>query len=205
MLVGQGKDSVASHLHYPTSETGTNSLVQFYCDISDNGIVEATYALVGKEAAFRTAVQSALDWGRFTPATVDGLPTASYVGGTVIFAHKENKPVIIITLTTYDRERIEKMANYIQPQMIGGLRRQIERVMRQIAAGPLPPGHAEVIVKVDARGALTSTKVVAEFPKGSGLGTLLNNAVAGAQFTPAYDNGKPAPGTTDIVADFGQL
>lgn len=205
VTVTQDAGSVASYLHYPEQQTAQNSIVQFYCDITENGIVASTYGLVGKDAAFRTAVQSALDWGRFAPATVDGHAISAYIGGTVIFGHKDNKPVIVVTLTTYDHERIEKFADYIQPQLVGGLRPQIEKVMRNIAQGIPAAGRAEVIVKVDARGGVTSTKVVVEYPLGSGLGTLLNNAVAGAQFTPAYDNGKAAPGTLDVVVDFSQL
>ncbi|HEY2799478.1 MAG TPA: hypothetical protein VGI85_02715 [Chthoniobacterales bacterium] len=206
-IVKQGPDSITHYLHFPAdpAEAKRNSVVQFYCDITDEGIVEATYGLVGKDEAFKRAVQTALDWGHFTPATLDGKPVPAYVGGTVIFLHENGAPVIAVSLATHDRERVGKLSNYIQPQLIGGLRREVAKVIRQIPHNFPVAGIAEADVQVDARGAVTSTSIVGETPKGSGLGELLNVAVKGAQFTHAYQNGKAAAGAVDVVADFSKL
>ena len=48
----------------------------------------------------RRAVQTALDWGRFTPATVNGKPVRVYLGGTVLFIHQNGEPVIVVSLAT---------------------------------------------------------------------------------------------------------
>ena len=194
-------------LHFPQDKTAAKggSVVQFYCDVTDEGLVEAVYGLVGKDEAFKAAVQSALDWGRFAPATVDGKPVGAYLGGTVIFALEKGTPVIVVSLATHDRQRVGSLANYIQPQLIGGLRQQVAKIIRQIPHDFPVAGVAQATVQVNERGVVTETSVVGETPKGSGLGDLLNAAVKGAQFTHAYQNGKSVAGAVDVVADFSKL
>ena len=203
-LVNQDTESFANYLHFPTDPEAAklDGAVQFYSDITDEGFVETTHALIGNTDAFKGAVQKALDWGRFTPATVDGKPVRTYLGGTVLFLHQDGKEVIVISLATHDRDRVGKMENYIQPQLIGGLRHALERTIRSLQQGVVIGGKAEVVVSVDAKGAITGTSAITENPKDSGLGILLNDAVRGAQFTPAYENGKPAAGGINVVADF---
>lgn len=206
-LVKQEPDSITHYLHYPKEAEATKleGAVQFYCDLSDEGFVETTHALVGNDPVFKKAVQTALDWGRFAPATVDGKPVRVYFGGTVLFLHQNGEPVIVISLATHDRARIGKLANYIQPQLIGGLRHALEKAISSLAQGVLLAGQSEEVVNVDAKGAVTGTSGISENPKGSGLGILLDGAVRRAQFTPAYENGTPAAGGINVVANFGQL
>lgn len=206
-IVSNGADSLSHYLHFPDDPDSAkrNSVVQFYCDVSDQGVVEATYGLVGKDEAFKAAVQSALDWGHFTPATVDGTPTGVYLGGTVIFAHENGAPVIVLSLATHDRERVGKLVNYIQPQLIGGLRLQVAKIIRQIPHDFPVSGVAQAVVEVGADGKLTKTSLVGEMPKGSGLGDLLTVAITGAHYTHAFENGKAVPGALDVVADFKKL
>lgn len=202
----QDANSITHYLHYPTGEAGLRGgVVQFFCDVTEDGTVEAVYGLLGKDDAFKAAVQSALDWGRFAPATVDGQPVAVYLGGTVIFAKDKGAPVIVVTLATHDRETVGALTNHIQPQLIGGLRRQVAKIIRQIPHDFPVGGVAQAVVKVSAKGVVTETSVVGETPKGSGLGDLLNAAVKGAQFTHAYENGKAVDGAIDVVADFAKL
>lgn len=206
-IVAQEEDSISHYLHFPADADSAkrNSVVQFYCDVSDEGVVEATYGLIGKDEAFKAAVQSALDWGRFTPATVDGAPTAVYLGGTVIFAHEKGAPVIVVSLATHDRERVGKLVNYIQPQLVGGLRRQVAKIIRQIPHDFPVAGVAQATVEVDASGKLTGATLVGETPKGSGLGDLLTVAIKGASYTHAFENGQAVAGAIDVVADFSKL
>lgn len=206
-LVKQQPDSITHYLHFPKSPKAANldGAVQFYCDLSENGLVETTYALVANNVAFKDAVQSALDWGRFTPATVNGQPVRSYLGGTVLFLHQGGEEVIVVSLATHDRDRVGKLANYIQPQLVGGLRHALNKVISSLKQGILVSGRAEVVVSVDAKGAVTGTSSISENPKGSGLGLLLNDAVRQSQFSPAYENGKPVAGGINVVANFGQF
>ncbi len=207
-VVSQDENSFSRYLHFPKdpAEAQRNSVVQFYCDLTEEGVVEATYGLVGQDEAFKAAVQTALDWGRFTPATLDGKPIRIYLGGTVIFTHDEKgAPVIAVSLATHDRERVGKLVNYIQPQLIGGLRHEVAKIIRQIPHNFPVAGIAQAVVEVDDKGVLKSTKVIGESPKGSGLGDLLDAAIKGAQYTHAYDNGKAVGGAVDVVADFSKL
>jgi Gram-negative bacterial TonB protein C-terminal len=206
-LVSQEADSITHYLHYPKDADAAklDGAVQFYCDITEAGIVETTHALVANDNKFKRAVQTALDWGRFTPATVNGGPVPVYLGGTVLFFHQNGEPVIVVSLATYDRDRVGKLANYIQPQLVGGLRHTLEKAISTLTQGILVAGKAEAVVSVDAKGVVTGTSGISETPKGSGLGLLLDHAVKQAQFTPAYENGAPAAGGINVVANFGQF
>ena len=206
-LVSQDADSITHYLHYPKDADAAklDGAVQFYCDITEAGIVETTHALVANNDAFKRAVQTALDWGRFTPATVNGEPVRVYLGGTVLFIHQNGEPVIVVSLATHDRDRVGKLANYIQPQLVGGLRHTMEKAISSLTQGVLVPGKAEIVVSVDARGVVTGTSGISENPKSSGLGLLLDRAVKQAQFTPAYENGTPAAGGINVVANFAQF
>lgn len=206
-IVEVGPESISYYLHFPDDPEAAkrNSVVQFYCDVSDEGVVEATYGLIGKDEAFKAAVQTALDWGRFTPAKIDGFPTAVYLGGTVIFAHEKGAPVIVVSLATHDRERVGKLVNYVQPQLLGGLRRQVAKIIRQIPHDFPVSGVAQAVAEIDPVGKLTGTSLVGEAPKGSGLGELLTVSIKGAQYTHAFENGKAVAGAIDVVADFSKL
>jgi hypothetical protein len=206
-VVNQDAESFAHYLHFPTDPEAAklDGAVQFYSDVTDEGFVETTHALIGNSDAFKATVQKALDWGRFTPATVDGKPVRAYLGGTVLFLHQDGKELIVVSLATHDRDRVGKMENYIQPQLIGGLRHALEKTIASLKQGVVVGGRAEVVVNVDAKGAITGTSALSESPKGSGLGVLLNDAVRGAQFTPAYENGEPAAGGINVVADFAKF
>ena len=206
-LVSQTPESITQYLHYPKDPEASkmDAAVQFFCEITETGEIESVHALVGQNAAFKEAVQTALDWGRFTPATVNGKPVRAYVGGTVLFLHQNGEPVIVVSQATYDRDRVGKMQNYVQPQLIGGLRHSLEKVISGLTKGILVAGRAEVVVNVDEKGTVTATSGISENPKGSGLGELLDRAVKQAQFTPAYENGKAVAGGVTVVADFTQF
>lgn len=203
----QNPDSIAAYLHFPKDPQTAklDSAVQFYCDITETGTVETADALVGKNEAFKDAVQKALDWGHFTPATVNGKPVRVYVGGTVLFLHENGEEVIVVSLATHDRDRVSKFENYIQPQLVGGLRHALEQEIAKLTKGILVAGRAEVVVNVDHEGKVTGTSAISESPRGSGLGRLLDDAVRHSNFTPAYENGKPAAGGINVVADFGMF
>ena len=206
-LVNQESDSITHYLHFPNDPEAAklDGAVQFYSDITEGGAVEATYALIGNNDAFKVAVQTALDWGRLTPATVNGKPVRVYLGGTVLFLHQNGQEVIVVSLATHDRDRVGKLANYIQPQLVGGLRHTLANALSSLTKGILVAGKAEAVVNVDAKGAITSTAGLSENPKGSGLAILLDSAVRKAQFTPAYENGAPTTGGVNVVATFGQF
>jgi hypothetical protein len=206
-LVQQGPDSITHYLHFPKDPAVAkiDGAVQFFCDITESGIVETIHALVANNDAFKNAVQMALDWGRFTPATVDGKAVRTYIAGTVLFLHQKGEEVIVVSLATHDRERVGKMANYIQPQLVGGLRHALEKQINSLTQGILVAGKAEVVVSVDATGKVTGTSSISENPKGSGLGLLLDGAVRNSQFTPAYENAKAAAGAINVVANFSRF
>lgn len=203
--VGTEKRSFANYLHFPKDPDAVkaDTAVQFYCDISADGIVTTRYALIGKLPPFRAAVESALDWGHFNPAKVDGKAVAVYLGGTVLFMHQNGQPVILVSLATAERERVGQLTNYIQPQLIGGLADRLYRTDSALMWNRPWSGAAEVLFKISERGEIQSSSVISEIPKESGLGELLQNMAKDAQWTPAYDNAKPAAGQINVVVNFG--
>jgi len=205
-LVSENSDSITQYLHFPNDPEATKieGAVQFFCDIDEEGIVVATHALVGTSDPYKAAVQTALDWGRFTPATIDQKPVPVYLGGTILFLHEKDERRIVVSLATQNRDRVRKMTNYIEPQLVGGLRHAVQNGSDTFISDLLD-GRAEVVVNVDQRGVVTGTTGTTETPKGSGLGSFLEGAMKRAQFTPAYDNTKPVAGAINVVADFHQL
>jgi hypothetical protein len=201
--VSRDSNSFASYIHFPKDATD-DSAVQFYCDVSTEGAVDATYGLVGNDPAFKAAVQSALDWGRFKPASIDGKPVSVYLGGTVLFFHQNGQPVIVVSLATAERERVGQLANYIQPQLIGGLGDRLHRANSSLMWNRPWNGAAEVLFKVNGKGQPESNSVVSEIPKDSGLGDLLRNITQDAQWVPAYNDGKPTSGQINLVVNFGE-
>ena len=113
--------------------------------------------------------------------------------------------MIVVSLATHDRDRVGKLANYIQPQLVGGLRHTMEEG-DQFAH----PGHSRRR-QGGSRGERGCQRRGhrhlrnSESPKGSGLGHLLDGALKKAQFTPAYENGTPAPAGINVVANFSQF
>ncbi|SRR5712692_4939605 len=205
-IIGREQGSFANYIHFPKEAAAqTDAAIQFYCDVSEEGSVETTFALVGNQDAFKKAVQSALDWGRFTPARVDGTARPVYLGGTVLFLHQGGQPVIVISLASAERDRIGKLSNYIQPQLIGGLRRSLEEAESNATINLPNNGAAEVSVKVNERGQIASSSVASENPKEMGLGEFLIGALKNAQFTPAYSNGKATAGEINVVANFAEF
>jgi Na+-translocating ferredoxin:NAD+ oxidoreductase RnfG subunit len=205
--VGRDEGSFANHVHFPKDPAFTkmDSIVQFYCDISSEGTVETTHAVIGNNEAFKSAVQSALDWGRFKPASLDSKPTSAYLGGSVLFMHQDGQPIIVVSLATAERDRIGKLAHYVQPQLIGGLRRRLEAAVANASVGIPYQGASEVLVKISENGEIASITVVSENPKDIGLGDFLAGAIKDARFTPAYSDGKQTAGAINVIANFGEF
>ena len=178
--------------------------MQFYCDVSAEGAVVATYGLIGNDPAFKSAVQTALDWGKFKPAKLDGKPVPVYLAGTVLFFHEGGQPVIVVSLATAERERVGKLANYLQPQLIGGLADRLHHANSSLMWNRPWTGAAEVLFKINGRGQTDSSSVVSEIPKDSGLGELLRTITQDAQWVPAYNDGKPTAGQINVVVNFGE-
>jgi hypothetical protein len=203
--VGREPDSLASYVHFPKdAPVSSQSAVQFYCDVSAEGVVVTIYGIIGNDPAFKTAVQTALDWGHFKPAKIEGKPVAVYLGGTVLFFHQGGQPVIVISLATADRERVGTLSNYLQPQLIGGLGPRLEHANATLMWNRPWSGAAEVLFKVNERGQMESSAIVSEIPNGSGLGDLLRSIIQDGQWVPAYNNAKPTAGQINVVANFGE-
>jgi hypothetical protein len=174
-------------------------------------------------------VEQALRHGRFEPARIDGQAVPVILGGTVLFVLQGNQPRIVISLATTDKDKIARMANYIQPQMISTnaeLRRRLVRnnssAGTNMAASPMEPslisyrtfdidympaGHsrADVLAHVDQHGTLTGTEILAESPPNGGLGRALARSLEDAKFIPALSNGRPAAGDFNLRFERGAM
>jgi len=200
-VIGGGSDSVAAKLHYPPKErdSKTEAVVVFFCEVAANGRAKnvRTYWNEGYNR-FGTAVEKALNQGRFIPAMVGGKPTPVLIGATVFFLAHGDHPTVVISMAAANKQKTVAMQNYIQPQMIGSdanLRRKLFDLLRS-AKVLVNDAHAnaEVLAAVDANGNLLNTKLVAESSKNGGWGDVLVKVMSGAKFIPASNNGKPEPG-----------
>jgi len=200
-VIGGGADSVAAKLHYPPKErdSKTEAVVVFFCEVAANGRAKniRTYWNKGYNL-FGDAVERALNQGRFVPAMVGGKPTPVLIGATVFFLARGDRPTVVISMATADKQKAAAMQNYIQPQMIcsdADLRRKLWNLVRS-AKILVNDAHAnaEVVATVDANGNLLNTKLVAENSKNSGWGDVLVKAMSGARFIPASNNGQPEQG-----------
>src|SRR6476620_1951141 len=171
-VIGGGADSVAAKLHYPPKErdSKTEAVVGFFCEVAANGKAKniRTYWNKGYNL-FGDAVEKALNQGRFVPAMAGGKPTPVLIGATVFFLVRGDRPTVVISMATADKQKAAAMQNYIQPQMIGSdadLRRKLWNLVRS-AKILVNDAHAnaEVVATVDASGNLLNTKLVAESSK----------------------------------------
>jgi TonB-like protein len=223
-MVGSGGNSFAAHLHYPPTARAQRkqAAVTFYCEIGTDGRPRQT-DLSGKAAPeFNQMVNQALRQSRFEPAMVDGKAVPVIVGGTVLFLFHRNQPHLIVSLSTAEPEKIARMSNYIQPQLLASsaeLRRIIDRKRSSAgtntAASPMEPSlisyrtfdidympagmaRAEVLAHVDVNGNVGATRLLAETPPNGGLGVALAKALQNARFIPALNNGRPAAGDFNL-------
>ena len=100
--------------------------------------------------------------------------------------------------------RVGKLANYLQPQLIGGLADRLHHANSSLMWNRPWTGAAEVLFKINGRGQADSSSVVSEIPKDSGLGELLRTITQDAQWVPAYNDGKPTAGQINVVVNFGE-
>jgi hypothetical protein len=96
------------------------------------------------------------------------------------------------------------LANYIQPQLVGGLTDRLYHMNSTLMWNRPWSGAAEVLFKINERGEIQSSSVVSEIPKDSGLGDLLQNITKDAQWIPASENVKRAAGQINVVVNFGE-
>jgi TonB family protein len=209
--VGQGPDSFAMQLHYPPQEKAAKEqgAVKFYCEVSPEGKPAHITTLYGKgEARFGKALEFALHHGRFNPATVDGKPVTVMLGGSVLFLMSGGQPTIAITLATAENDKIAKMANYQQPQMLDSDALFRRKVFANRDRYNLRYGthlSAVVVVHVDAQGNLVSKSIASESPPNGGHGRLLLDVMDKEHFIPAQSNGQPIAGDFELAVDFEHM
>ena len=209
--IGQGANSFAMQLHYPAKEKAAKEegVVKFYCEISPEGKPGHISTPYGKgQQQFGKAVEFALHHGSFNPATVDSKPVAVLLGGTVLFLIDNGHPTIAVSLTTAESDKIAKMANYQQPQMLDSdalFRRKIfaHRDKYHLRYGAHP--GAVVRAHVDAQGKLVSKSIESESPPNGGHGRLLFDVLDEEHFIPAQSNGQPVAGDFEVAIDFEHL
>jgi hypothetical protein len=133
--------------------------------------------------------------------------SAAFLGGTAFFMFHGNEPIIVMSLTTADKEKTAALGNYIQPQMLASSA-EFRRKLWKARFDPdihLHPGEhpgAMAVAQVDAQGNLLSTKIAAESPADAGWGPLLLKGFQGAKFIPALNNGRPVTGQFDLIVSY---
>lgn len=209
-IITSGADSVASHLHYPAKAKAKKeqAAIPFYCEVGANG-KPAHMQLYGPKDKdeFRKALLAALTKGRFQPAMSGGKAVPVMLGGTAMFMFHGDEPVIAVSLATADKQKLARLSNYVQPQMLASsveFRRKLWHARNDPDIHLRESEHpgAVALVDVDAQGNLVSAKITAESLKDGGWGALLLKGFKGARFTPALDDGKPVAGQFDLTLNY---
>ena len=198
-------------LHYPAKEKAarTQGAVKFYCEVGPDGKATHISTLNNKgQGHFATAVEYALYHGRFNPAASDGKPVAVMLGGTVLFFIHNAQPTIGVVLATAEGEKIVRMSNYQQPQMLDSdalFRRKCFAVRDKYPARWGAGARASVRVHVDAHGNPVSKTIASESPANGGHGRLLLDVIGQEHFIPAQNNGQPVEGDFELTVDFENM
>jgi len=209
-MMTNGGDSVAAYLRYPPKAKAAKAeaAIPFYCEVGADGKA-AHLQLYGPtdKVEFRRALLAALRHGRFQPAMSGGKTVPVILGGTAIFMFRGNESIIVISLSTAEKEKTAALGNYIQPQMLASsadFRRKLIKARFDPDIHLHSSAHpgAVILAQIDAQGNLLSTKITAESPRDGGWGPLLVKGFQGAKFIPALSNGKPVAGQFDLIVNY---
>ena len=208
-MIGQGPGSVAETLHYPPRAKAEKkeAAVQFYCEVGFDGRARHIRVLAeDPRGAFYQAVHKAVSQGRFIPAKMGGKSVSVLIGGTVLFVNSKTGPLIVVSMATAEKQRAASGQNYIQPQLVmsyADLTRKAYMFANSTSFTGGGRPNAEISFNVNSSGAITSSKIVSETPKG--CGSILIKACEGARFVPALANGKPVAGQFNLPIDFRMM
>jgi hypothetical protein len=179
--------------------------VMFSCLVAPSGEIVRSGAYRGTQGSklLEQELLKRLATARFIPAIHNHQPVIAIFYGTVKFAVVNGKPRLRIFANQQVSE-VDKETDFIDPQ--------------PYVADPTHPngsnftglhypdtgstvavtGVVELALSVDAKGNLTSLKVLSEEPPLLGFGDAASNDFSGAKFIPAFRNGQPVESNVKI-------
>lgn len=152
----------------------------------------------------KNEVLRALQRSRFIPAIAKDKPVPVYFRGTVLFlAHTQPH---LRVLANQDPGAVARFDDFVAPQEIFGTARSDGNDPRLDAfTRRYKNGSVVLDLRVDDKGKLLSSRVLAEEPRGYNLGAYEVDMLATAAFVPGFRKGKPVDCSYQMTRYIGIL
>jgi TonB family protein len=201
-LIGTGPNSLINTIDGADliKKGQKEAAVMFSCLVAPTGDVARSGVYRGtRESELLTQeVLTRLAKAKFIPAIHNHQPVIAVFSGTVRFAVVNGKPRLRIFANQQVQE-VDKESDFIDPQPYVGPDSKFTGLhYPETGSSVALIGVVELAVSIDAKGNLTSMKVVSEEPPLLGFGDAAISDFTGARFIPAFRNGQPVESNVKI-------
>lgn len=201
-LIGTGPNSLINTIDGADliKKGQKEAAVMFSCLVAPTGDVARSGVYRGtRESELLTQeVLTRLAKAKFIPAIHNHQPVIAVFSGTVRFAVVNGKPRLRIFANQQVQE-VDKESDFIDPQPYVGPDSKFTGLhYPETGSSVALIGVVELAVSIDAKGNLTSMKVVAEEPPLLGFGDAAISDFTGARFIPAFRNGQPVESNVKV-------
>jgi len=201
-LIGTGPNSLINTIDTADliKKGQKEAAVMFSCLVAPTGDVARAGVYRGTRGSelLEQEVMKRLATAKFIPAIHNHQPVIAVFSGTVRFSVVNGKPRLRI-FANQQVEEVDKESDFIDPQPYVGPDSKFTGLhYPETGSSVALTGFVELAVSIDAKGNLTSMKVVSEEPPLLGFGDAAISDFTGAKFIPAYRNGQPVESNIKI-------
>ena len=201
-LIGTGPNSLINTIDTADliKKGQKEAAVMFSCLVAPTGDVARAGVYRGTRGSelLEQEVMKRLATAKFIPAIHNHQPVIAVFSGTVRFSVVNGKPRLRI-FANQQVEEVDKESDFIDPQPYVGPDSKFTGLhYPETGSSVALTGFVELAVSIDAKGNLTSMKVLSEEPPLLGFGDAAISDFTGAKFIPAYRNGQPVESNIKI-------
>jgi TonB family protein len=201
-LIGTGPNSLINTIDTADliKKGQKEAAVMFSCLVAPTGDVARAGVYRGTRGSelLEQEVMKRLATAKFIPAIHNHYPVIAVFSGTVRFAVVNGKPRLRIFANQQVQE-VDKESDFIDPQPYVGPGSKFTGLhYPETGSSVAVTGVVELAIAIDAKGNLTSIKVVSEEPALLGFGDTAISDFTGAKFIPAFRNGQPVESNVKI-------
>ena len=201
-LIGTGPNSLINTIDTADliKKGQKEAAVMFSCLVAPTGDVARAGVYRGTRGSelLEQEVMKRLASAKFIPAIHNHQPVIAVFSGTVRFSVVNGKPRLRI-FANQQVEEVDKESDFIDPQPYVGPDSKFTGLhYPETGSSVALTGVVELAVSIDAKGNLTSMRVVSEEPPLLGFGDAAISDFTGAKFIPAYRNGQPVESNIKI-------
>ena len=201
-LIGTGPNSLINTIDTADliKKGQKEAAVMFSCLVAPTGDIARAGVYRGTRGSelLEQEVMKRLATAKFIPAIHNHQPVIAVFSGTVRFSVVNGKPRLRI-FANQQVEEVDKESDFIDPQPYVGPDSKFTGLhYPETGSSVALTGFVELAVSIDAKGNLTSMKVVSEEPPLLGFGDAAISDFTGAKFIPAHRNGQPVESNIKI-------